>query len=149
MPKFNLIEEIVKRSNSDTWDFAKLEWDLYDTYRVYKGNPETCLCGKHPIFKVCILRNLHNNAQEIVGNCCVKKFDRLDSDKIFNCFTTIQKDNKKPLNIEMIRHAHAKKWIDDWEKSFSNNTRTKRTPSDKQLPYRIKINNKIIRHMSR
>lgn len=73
----------------------------------------------------------HNLA--IVGNCCVKKFIRLPSDKIFQAIKRVRKDNEKSLNAEAIEHAHKKQWINDWEKDFYIDIMRKRNLSSKQL----------------
>ncbi len=148
MSEFNLSKEIIALSNSDTWDRAKQEWHLEAIYHL-DGDPETCLCGHHPIIEMCILRNSHNNNEAAVGNVCVKKFMGLPSDRIFQCFKRIKQDNTKGLNIETIDYAYEKGWMNAWEKGFSADTMRKRSLSDKQLACRIKINNKIVRGTSR
>lgn len=40
MSEFRLAKEIIGRSNSDVWDFAKMEWALAQMYEADK--PEVC-----------------------------------------------------------------------------------------------------------
>lgn len=68
-------------SQSDIWDAARLEWNLHEVYEA--NEPETCLCGHYPIIEICVLKNIINSNFTNVGNCCVKKFIGLPSDKIF------------------------------------------------------------------
>lgn len=84
-----------------------------------------------------------------MGNCCVKKFIGLPSDKIFKAVKRIRKDEQKPLNAEAIQHAYEKNWINEWEYSFSIDTMRKRNLSEKQLATRIKINQKMLNNMKR
>jgi hypothetical protein len=90
MGEYKLTQEIVARSVATTWDEAKLEWKLEEVYEA--DEPETCLCGHAPIVERCILRNQSNLNTALVGNCCVKKFIGLPSDKIFQAFKRVRKD---------------------------------------------------------
>ncbi|MFB6305946.1 MAG: hypothetical protein ABEH43_02980, partial [Flavobacteriales bacterium] len=54
--KYQLPREIVKRSEADEWFYAKLEWEWTEIYLSIG----TCLCGKHPIKEICIIRNTKN-----------------------------------------------------------------------------------------
>ena len=47
MSEYKLTEEILKRSQSNVWDMAKLEWKLNEIYEAEE--PETCLCGHFSI----------------------------------------------------------------------------------------------------
>ena len=109
MSEYRLTEEIIKLSMANQWDLAKLEWGLESVYK--EDTPDTCLCGHRPILEICIIHNNHNHNRAIVGNCCVKKFIGLPSDKIFQAVKRIQKDEQKSLNIEAIQHAYDKGWI--------------------------------------
>jgi hypothetical protein len=81
MPEYQLTAEIVQRSEAGVWDAAKLEWELLHVFEAEE--PETCLCGHYPIIEICILHNRLKGKEVLVGNCCVKKFVGLPSDKIF------------------------------------------------------------------
>jgi hypothetical protein len=145
MSQYKLSTEIVARSVAQTWDEAKLEWKLYHIY--WEDEPDTCLCGHHPINEPCILRNSRNQNTALVGNCCVKRFMELPSDKIFQNLKKIKNDEGKPINAETIHHAFSEGWINDWERTFSLNTMRKRALTEKQMAIRIQINQKILRHI--
>ena len=145
MSEYRLSKEIIDRSSSDTWDEAKLEWSLYEVYE--DEELDTCLCGHYPIKEICVLANKTNHKQATVGNCCVKKFIGLPSDKIFQAVKRVRTDNKKSLNAEAIDHAHRRGWINNWERDFSINTMRKRKLTDKQLETRKKVNNKMLENM--
>jgi hypothetical protein len=147
MSQFKLVSEIVKLSDSDTWEQAKYEWNLQEVY--FSDVPETCLCGHNPIIELCELRNRNNNNTAIVGNCCVKKFIGLPSDKIFQAVKRIKKDGDKSLNKEAIDHAQSKGWINDWEYKFYSDTFSKRKLSDKQRIKRNQINERILFKMNK
>ncbi len=149
MPRDALYQEIIAHSVSNNWDLAKLEWRLISIFHI-DGDPETCLCGARLSTEYCILRNLHNNTETIVGSTCLKEFLDLPSDRIFECFKRIRQDEQKGLNIETINYAHENGWITDRDKTFSIDTMTCRGfYSNKQWAWRIAINNKIVRHISK
>jgi hypothetical protein len=146
MSEYKLTEEIIKRSQAQTWDTARLEWRLEDVYFV--DDPETCLCGHYPIKEICTLRNTVNSQSADVGNCCVKKFLGLPSDRIFQAVKRIKVDSDKSLNAEAIEHAHQKGWITDWERQFCLDTVRKRALTGKQLQKRREINARVMDRMS-
>jgi hypothetical protein len=147
MTEYKLAKEIIALSQSGLWDEAKFEWVLSEIYEAEE--PERCLCGHFPIIEICILQNRSNFRSVNVGNCCVKKFIGLPSDKIFQAVKRIRKDKEKSLNSEAIRHAHQKGWINDWEYSFSIDTMRKRKLSFKQIQTRKNINEKMLSNMKR
>jgi hypothetical protein len=147
MSEYRLIEEIIKLSVANTWDEAKLEWQLAEIY--HQEEPDTCLCGHFPINEICVLRNKRNNSTTEVGNICVKKFLGLPSELIFQALRRIAKDETRALNAEAIDHAFHKGWINSWEKKFYFNTMRKRNFSDKQLAKRIEINRKVLNRTRR
>lgn len=147
MPEYQLTAEIIKRSRAKTWDAAKLEWKLQ---RVYEAEePDTCICGHFPIIEICVLQNKVNGNDAIVGNCCVKKFIGLPSDRIFQAVKRVRKDTKKSLNAEAVQHAYDRGWITEWEKDFYFNIMRKRNLSTKQATKKIQINEKVMRNMQR
>lgn len=147
MSEYRLTSEIIKRSVSDRWDEAKLEWTLKDVYET--DEPETCLCGHFPIIELCVLGNKVNGQSAIIGNCCVKKFIGLPSDKIFQAVKRVRKDGKKSLNAEAIDHAYQRGWINEWEKDFYFDLMRKRKLSPKQLIKKTQINEKLLLNMRR
>ena len=147
MSEYKLAEEIIGRSVADTWDEAKLEWTLDEIYEVKE--PRTCLCGHFPIVEICVLKNKVNGQRAVVGNCCVKKFMGLPSQKLFDAIKRVSADESKALNAETLEHAHRKGWINDWEHRFYCDTMRKRKPSDKQLAKRIQINRKVLAQLTK
>ncbi|PJE53621.1 hypothetical protein [Marinomonas sp. BSi20584] len=147
MSEYKLMKEIIDLSVSKVWDAAKLEWSLAQIYEA--DEPERCLCGHFPIIEICILQNNHNHNQATLGNCCVKKFIGLPSDKIFQAVKRVRKDNEKSLNAEAIIHAYRNGWINEWEYNFSIDTIRKIKLSVKQLQTRVKVNEKMLFNMRR
>jgi hypothetical protein len=96
-----------------------------------------------------VLTNIKNSKEATVGNCCVKKFIGLPSDKIFQAIKRVRKDNEKSLNAEAIDHAFQKHWINDWEKSFYLDIMRKRNLQPKVLAKKIQINEKLAFNMKR
>lgn len=148
MGEFKLFSEIIALSAEKTWDRAKLEWDLDSVYVA--DEPETCLCGKHPIINACVLNNRINGISAIVGNCCVKKFD-LPSNKIFDAIKRISKDEKKSLNTETLQHALQKRWIRERDFGFYQNVMNRPAVAlnQKQIKWKIDINRKVLRAIPR
>jgi hypothetical protein len=142
MSEYRLAQEIISLSSAKIWEEAKLEWRLNDVY--YEEEPETCLCGHFPIIEICVLLNGKNGSTAIVGNCCVKKFIGLPSDKIFQAVRRVRQDYKKALNGETINHAHEHGWISNWERNFYFDTMRKRNLSQKQTDKRVQINQKVV-----
>lgn len=139
---YKLSEQIIAHSVADRWDEARLEWAIEDIY--WEEDPDTCLCGHFPINELCFLRNHKNNEKVLVGNQCVKKFMGLSSDKIFDAIKRISKDPEKALNLEAIKHAHTKGWINEWEHNFYFNTWRKRKLSIKMMDKRKQINRRVL-----
>lgn len=145
MPEYQLTAEIIKRSKAKTWNAAKLEWELKKVYEAKE--PDTCLCGHFPIIEICVLQNKVNGNDAIVGNCCVKKFIGLPSDKIFQAVKRVRKDTEKSLNAEAVQHAYDRGWITEWERDFYFDIMRKRNLSTKQATKKIQINEKVMRNM--
>lgn len=147
MSEYKLVQEIIARSESNSWDSAKLEWSLSEVYEV--DEPEKCLCGHFPIIELCVLQNSYNLGFATVGNCCVKKFLGLDSDKIFQAVKRVRKDDRRALNAETIEYGFDKGWINGWEKDFYLDTMRKYKLSEKQMAKRIHINKKFSNKIKR
>lgn len=139
---YKLAQGIIRLSEASNWPAAKLEWALEHIY--YEDEPDTCLCSHYPINEICTLRNKLNANTAIVGNCCVKKFMGLASDKIFQGLRRVKKDKTKSFNAETIDHAYRQKWINNWEKDFYLDIIGKRNLSEKQSAKKLHINNRII-----
>lgn len=144
MPEFQLTREIIARSNSKVWDQAKLEWVLHEVFE--SEEPETCLCGHYPIIENCVLRNRINSVFVTVGNCCVKRFIGLPSNRIFQAVKRVRLNSEKSLNTETIDYAHQHGWFNDWERDFYFRIMRKRNLTSKQLAKKLEINEKVLLH---
>lgn len=142
MSEFNLISRIIELSESKVWEDAKEEWNLATVYEA--ESPETCLCGHYPILELCIISNIHNKKTTTVGNCCVKKFIGIRSDKLFDAIKKIRKEPRKSVNEEMLLYAYRQGWITQWEQKFYDDIIRKRVLSFKQEGIKYKINDKIL-----
>ena len=147
MSEFKLASEIIALSVANSWDAAKLEWALHEVYEA--EDPETCLCGHHPIIELCVLSNKRNSNLATVGNCCVKKFIGLPSDKIFQAVKRVRKDASKSLNAEAIEHAFNRGWINSWEMEFYFDIMRKRNLTDRQALKKQEINELVLQRMKR
>lgn len=141
--EYKLIEEIMKRSVSDNWNQAKLEW--FFEYAYQDENFQTCLCGHNPIKNICVIKNTKNDDITEVGNCCVTKFMGIDDGKkIFGSISNLKKDILKSINPEVIQYLYDKKVIDDFEFKFYLNIHRKRILSTKQKDIKLRINKKFL-----
>jgi len=145
--EYKLIEEIIKRSNSKEWVTAKLEWNFEYAYQSEEF--QTCLCGHYPISNICIIKNLKNNSETEVGNCCVNKFLGIDDGtKIFNSIARLKEDIEKSMSAEVIEYLFNKKVLSEYEYKFYRDVIRKRKLSTKQKELKIKINKKLIEFTS-
>lgn len=147
MSEFKLASEIIALSEAGIWDAAKLEWSLQDVYEA--DEPETCLCGHFPIIELCVLRNKRNGNLATVGNCCVKKFIGLPSDRIFQAVKRVRKDTSRSLNAEAIDHAFSRGWLNEWERDFYLKIMRKRSLTAKQASKKQEINELFLQRMKR
>lgn len=145
MSEATLKAEIIALSFSQEWAEAKLEWSLSAIYEA--ATPQTCLCGHFPIIEICVLNNKRTCVDAEVGNCCVKKFIGLPSDKIFSAVKRVRKDPTKSLNAEAIFHAFDRSWLNAWEKDFYLNIMGKRVLTEKQQLKKRQVNNLILANM--
>lgn len=146
MAEYRLTQEIIRRSVAQNWDAAKLEWTLEGIR--FEEEPQTCLCGHAPIIEICTIANRNNGSVAEVGNCCVKKFLGLPSDRIFQSIKRVRKDDGKALNAEAIAHAHGRGWINNWERDWYFDTMRKRKLSVKQKAKREEINRLILARLA-
>ncbi len=140
--KFPLIRGVVQKSNSVTWDEAKLEWELVDIYE--SNEPESCLCGHYPIKEICVLKNKLNQNTVEVGNCCVKKIWNFSSDKIFRNIKEIKKNILKSLNPDLLNFALKKNIISNSDYKFYIDIWRKRVLSVKQEKWKTDINKRVL-----
>lgn len=145
MSEYQLAIEIIKRSDSPTWDLAKIEWQLIDVEE--SEDEQTCLCGHYPIKELCILRNKNNSRTVTVGNCCVKKFLGLRSDKVFHALKRVRKDSTRSFNEELLDLAFEQGWTSDWENNFYRDVMRKRVLTSRQEAVKLRINEKILRRV--
>jgi len=140
---FKLTEEIIKLSNSDSWNNAKIEWDF--DYAYYSEDLQTCLCGHHPIKNICVIKNTENKNEAEVGNCCVNKFLGIeDGNKIFTSIKKLKVDITKSMNSEVLEYLRKKKVLTDFDYTFYSDTIRKRKLSEKQQAIRERINQNLI-----
>lgn len=144
---FNRLKsEILPLSHAIEWEIARKEWALIGIYEA--SEPQTCLCGHHPIMEICEIKNsITNNAVE-VGNQCVKRFLGMRSDLIFSALKKIRKDISKGLNADSIVFFYQNKILNDWEYGFCQDTKNKRNLSINQMNQRQRINQKVLSAVS-
>jgi len=110
MSEYKLFAEILKMSDAKVWDEAVKEWSLVKIR--YSKEPETCLCGHHPIKELCFIRNSVNGEVALVGNCCIKKFLGVD---LSNVFISLSRGR---VNMDVVEYCHEHGVINEWEHDF-------------------------------
>lgn len=149
-----LTEEIIERSGSKDpfWSFR--EWDEVYTYQlsVYDDEPETCLCGKHPIYEVFKLRNRITDEEIFIGNVCIKRFRHGEKlSKVFSDFKKVKKDINKRLSQTTLDYMRDKKVPGFQNYKFYSNRVNKKitTLSDTELSVIRKVNQLFIDFIER
>ena len=109
------------------------------------GSPKKCLCGHYPIKNICVLKNVKNNKQTEVGNCCVSKFLHIDiGTKILAATERVKVDINKSIGSSILEYLKEKKFLSKYECNFYSDTLKKRKLTEKQLEFRVKINRKVL-----
>jgi len=95
-----LVAEILERSASKDPLWAFQEWDEVFTYQLtVDEDPETCLCGKHPIYEIFKLRNRITDEDVTIGNVCIQHFREGEKlEKVFKDYKKVKKDINKRLS---------------------------------------------------
>ena len=87
----NLIEQVIKLSESDDWDEAVKEWEILSCEEDEYCS-STCVCGKENIRYLFTIVNLYNSNRLFpIGSSCIKKFDREDLEEDINVYETMVK----------------------------------------------------------
>ncbi len=147
-----LSSAILALSSATDWELARKEWaliDVIDSDVIDSEECDECLCGKKPIFEICIIENKITKKQTEVGNHCVKRFLGVRSDRIFSAIKRIKKDPIKSLNEDAIVFFRQKGLLNNREYQFLQDVRNKRDLSEKQLSWRRDINHKILAAIAR
>jgi hypothetical protein len=142
MTQAQLHSEIVARSEATAWDEAKREWTLKNVWM--SDDPETCLCGHHPIKEICEIENQVNHKVTEVGNCCVNHFLGIDTQGIFPSIRKVRKNAGASFNEGAIRLAHQLGIISEKDRDFYWDIWRKRVLSDRQLKWKNDINKKMM-----
>ena len=76
----NLIKRVIDLSESNVWERAVLEWEIFDC-EIDDSLTESCVCGKEHLRYLFTIRNIKNgNELYPIGSKCINKFDRDDLD---------------------------------------------------------------------
>jgi hypothetical protein len=135
--------EILQRSSAPDWETAKKEWRLVQI--IEAEEPETCLCGHHPVMEICTINNRLTEVSVDVGNVCAKRFLGFRSDLIFAAVKQLRLDDTKGLNDEAAAFFREQGVLNDWEYAFSADSARKRVLSSRQAVVRQRINAKVLR----
>lgn len=74
----NLIQTVLRNSESSDWNLAVTEWRIYDIEEDYTLS-ESCICGKENLrYLFTIRNNMNGNILYPIGSSCIKKFERTD-----------------------------------------------------------------------
>jgi hypothetical protein len=135
---FKLFQEIIDRSEADTWEEAKNEWFLEYIEMAGEGEDYSCLCTHPHIKELCYIANEKNGNEALVGNCCVKKFMELESDLIFQAI------RRGKVNSAMLGYAFSHNMITEWENNFMLGVMRKRKMTVKQRTVYDRLQKKIL-----
>ena len=77
----NLIQTVLDASESDIWEEAVQEWDIYDCEED-KYCSSFCICGKEHLKYLYTIRNRRTGRILYpIGSSCIKKFERDDMEE--------------------------------------------------------------------
>ncbi len=146
-----LMENLIEASKSKDWDVAKKEWKVKEIYFVDPESTsgesyyETCSCTHYPIKEVITIKNILNENELIIGNCCITKIIEDENENkrhkaIFNALKT------KKINKELIKQAYYNdNFIYHKEFKFLLNILRKRLVSEEQANKFKRIKGTIMR----
>jgi hypothetical protein len=138
--RFKLVNELVSRSFANNWDTARSEWKLTN---VWQENGGVCVCGKEDIIHHSELTNIITLKTLVVGSCCVRKVLDLRPDLVSTGLQKLKEGGN--MNEEAIYFAYDNKWITELERDFCLSVKSKRTFSEKQYDWIIKIEKKVLK----
>lgn len=82
-----LVQAVLSKSESNTWDTAVLEWQVVDLEEDPTGQGE-CVCGQPNLVQMFTIKNSRNSESLYpIGNVCVRKFGRQDLDLEVDIFS--------------------------------------------------------------
>ena len=80
-----------------------------------------------------------------VGNVCINRFIQIDTGNLFDGLKRIAKDPTANANTDLIEHAMRMGYLyGEKEYTFLKQTVRKRILSEKQLAWKVKINQRIV-----
>lgn len=150
----NLIEKVIDKSESNNWNDAVKEWEIYDCVED-ENHSTNCICGKEGLRYLFTIRNkINNNELFPIGSSCIKKFGVEDLyseasiwEQEFKLYDAISKNNFISLKSGLFSRKLLRKLYDDGAfkpTSYNDNNPyndyqfllkmfNKREPSEKQL----------------
>lgn len=76
----NLVKEVTKVSESQTWELAVKEWEIIDC-EIDVSLSKSCVCGKDRLKYLFTIKNVKNgNVLYPIGSSCIKQFNRDELD---------------------------------------------------------------------
>ena len=120
---------------------AKAEWELVDV--ELNEQWDNCPCGKE-IKELCHIRNRLNQNRTHVGNVCINRFIGIETGNLFTGLKRIYHDIEANPNDDLMFHAYRLGYIYENEYKFLMQIKRKRSLSQKQTSWKIKINRRIL-----
>ncbi|MBS0628722.1 MAG: hypothetical protein JSS30_00685 [Verrucomicrobia bacterium] len=153
--RWQLPQNLEELSEGGSYPGILREWELDYVEHLAPGeDSQTCLCTHHPIREVCHIVNLQNAQTAIVGNCCIKKFEKEEAGainfggthKVFDALKRIEKDESARANQELLDYAISKKILTQAEYDKYSQLWTRRNFYDSEWRFIRNANRKIIEH---
>jgi len=133
---------ILPLSLSQDFDVARREWVLKAVEISHEW--DQCPCGQD-IKEHCYIHNHTTGQETYVGNVCINRFIQIDTGNLFDGLKRIANDPTANANNDLIEHAMRMGYLfGEKEYNFLRQTMLKRTLSDKQLAWKVKINRRIV-----
>lgn len=139
-----LQQHILSLSVSDNFEVARKEWSLHSI--EISEEMDNCPCGQD-IKEHCYIENKRNGNTTYVGNICINRFLEISTGTLFEGLKRIKKDIHANPNEALINYANSKGYLYDKEYDFLISTMKKRKLTDKQIAWKEKINNRILKEV--
>lgn len=143
-PNFEKLKNyIIPLSHSQDFASASKEWELIAV--EISDEFDNCPCGQD-IKEHCYIRNRITHHETYVGNICINRFMGLSTGTLFDGIKRIMKNRTANANDAVIEYAHKMGYLyGQNEYAFLIQTRLKKNLSAKQLEWKKKINDRILK----
>jgi hypothetical protein len=146
------LPERIAELSTKPWPQAISEWRLLSISMLDPSEDSMhCLCS-HVIREICRIENQINGNKAIIGNHCIRLFNKEDASdsvfaavpRIFEACKRILGDSSRSANEDLIQLAFTRGIFNARDRDFYSGIAQKRRLSPKQTSWKEELNNKLI-----